>query len=413
MKCVFTPLGEHGTPIVLEAVTPVNTTQGGWAIGRAVHSPGSNILSTGLGGGALEIDWDDVFLTDGAEGPGTPWDTGLDHNAFLRAVVYASGSHAYYVQDYSIFNLWGHLLLADTNGVTKAFQHADSNAPETYSGNDGPNYCNVVKWVWENHPQTGEVLTEADILGWGLCGQVVSYEDVGDPPSYEWDISREGLKITAAALAFVKTTARGQPYVQPVYASPARYMKGAWEPQYEPDGNGGEKVVPIKDLLSQFPKRTSHRTELGYPGVILRPVGDPSCISFPLTPIGFGLTFSEEYRTDYRDWGQNFKSYFITGYNLAAGGSRKFQDNYTTVSWENVPNGGAYFQHIWDYSTSPYTGQWQPKQQIYKTKVSYAHGLSKLKARGSGRSLQMRVESEDQKDFAINGWIMDISGNAK
>ena len=408
VRCVFTPLEELGIPIILEGIAPGAAGKiWNWGIGRAVFDASG---WPGYEGAAFECDWDDVFLTDGAEGPGDHESTGLDNKAFLRAAVYASGMHAYYASDYSEFRLWGHLLL-DQDNTVKAFQHPQSRPPVAYSGNEGPNYANVTRWDWETNPVTGALLTEADIKGWGLCGQVINYKDAGDLPSYEWTPNREGLRLSAACLALVKTSDRGQPYVQPVYASPARYIKGKWKPHYLGD------PVSVTSLLKQFPTRTSERNDMGYPGLTLREVGDPSCISFPFTAapkgLGFGLTFSEEYRVDYRDWGENFKSYFITGYNLAAGASRKFQDNYTTVSWENVPNGGAYFQHIWDYSTSPYTGQWQPTQQIYKTKVSYSHGLSKLKARGSGRSLQMKVTSEDQKNFAINGWIMDISGNAK
>jgi hypothetical protein len=132
-----------------------------------------------------------------------------------------------------------------------------------------------------------------------------------------------------------------------------------------------------------------------------------------------GLTFGEEYREDYLDWvqvngeGFDFTSYVITGYQVIAEGNRKFQNNYLTVNYENVTEGQAYVQGIWDWTASDTSGRWSMRQLIYRNNdVTNTHDTARVKIRGHGKSLQLKFESQTGKPFSINGWSMLITANS-
>lgn len=134
---------------------------------------------------------------------------------------------------------------------------------------------------------------------------------------------------------------------------------------------------------------------------------------------GDGLTFAQEFNTALRDWegtdsdtGVNYDSYIVSGYRLAGESDKKFQVEYVTVNYRNVPNGGAYIQNLWDYATSGNTGRWSSKQQIYKVDdINYTYKMRRLKIRGHGRVLQYRVTSIPGKQFNFSGWTTFITGN--
>jgi hypothetical protein len=132
-----------------------------------------------------------------------------------------------------------------------------------------------------------------------------------------------------------------------------------------------------------------------------------------------GLTFGEEYREDYLDWvqvnteGYDYTSYATTGYLVIAEGNRKFQNNYLTVNYENVTEGQAYVQGIWDWTANNSTGRWSMRQLVYRnTDTANSHDTTRVKIRGHGKSLQLRFESQTGKPFSINGWSMLITANS-
>lgn len=134
-------------------------------------------------------------------------------------------------------------------------------------------------------------------------------------------------------------------------------------------------------------------------------------------PALIGLTFAQEYRTDYTDWvlvtgGDDFESYFISGYKLPGEGDKKAQSNYVTVNYQVEDDVSALIQGIWDYATDPSTGRFTTQQQVCRLATpGFTHAKSKLKIRGHGRVLQFKVFSEATKPFFINGWTVLLTGN--
>ena len=125
----------------------------------------------------------------------------------------------------------------------------------------------------------------------------------------------------------------------------------------------------------------------------------------------YRLTFAETYDTAFRDFytwdnaGDNYSSYFVTGYRLDGQGSNKFQQNYVTIYASNLDASTLKVQGIWDFSTSMVTNRntaWQTLTFDHTTKDAYQ--AKKLKIRGMGRALQLKFTSVDNVGFDISGW---------
>lgn len=89
----------------------------------------------------------------------------------------------------------------------------------------------------------------------------------------------------------------------------------------------------------------------------------------------------------------------------------------------NIPN-GIQVTAKWEWTTSNAAGRWSNPQQGIKPKRVHGptnsavpnddgHGVwfSKLKIRGHGKSLVVRYESEDGKDFHILGWAIPFTAD--
>lgn len=130
-----------------------------------------------------------------------------------------------------------------------------------------------------------------------------------------------------------------------------------------------------------------------------------------------GLAFAEEFRTDYADWvsvtgGSDVESYFISGYKIQGEGNKRTQANYVSVNYETDPEGSAYINGLWDYAISGDSGRWSGTQQIYAgDQVNFSNRVRKLKIRGDGIVLQLKVVSESGKPFFINGWTTFVTGD--
>lgn len=255
------------------------------------------------------------------------------------------------------------------------------------------NYAPATYHLYPTNPATGgawDAAGLASIEAWGVC-----YNDT--------QTSRISNLVLITVVADEDT---GFPILSNTTPGSALYASGPWTKTNTNLTYGGHlSDIPIPALRS-----TDEWLE----------ISDPGCILFNHNTIltSFGITFAEEYREDFVDWkvvdgsGVNYDSYFMSGYLILGDSNKKFQSNYVTVNYEDVTVGGAYLQGVWDYSLDGNTGRWSVKQQIYNDLGNYKHQARRLKVRGHGKALQFRIESEDGKDFKINGWAVQASGNS-
>lgn len=277
------------------------------------------------------------------------------------------------------------------NTVTQSQVTASVNDPEE-------NYAPQATFLYPINPDTNAPWVPADIDlidGYGVCSEGTFTGD-------------DALRLTSLGLQLViNDPESGFPIIQTIPTGAVVYLSGDWTKSDENLSYGGHLIdIPHTELLADDKYLLCN---------------DVGCIIFNFsdTPplYTFGITFAEEYREDFRDWvsidlnGVNYSSYFITGYTILGEGNKKFQSNYVTVNYENIPVGGAYLQGVWDYALDGNTGRWSSRQQIYLGEGNYKHFSRRMKVRGHGKSLQMRVTSEPGKDFAINGWVVQASGN--
>lgn len=265
------------------------------------------------------------------------------------------------------------------------------------------NLANTQTFIFPVNPQTGESWTPssfANVEAWGVCHEIQS------------SVTRfQKSRLLAMSMAWLDINL-GRPIIR--YQIPGRtaYLSGPW--------------------VKTNPKRTyvSHINTVPRPAIALKSeanyltIDDDGCLFIPNDPEAIrpsdiiGLTFAEERRNDYNEWldilgeALPFTSSFVTGYNVLAEGNKSFQSNYVTVNYVPLPFGSAYIQGLWDYAQTGDTGRWSSKQQIYSNSdVRYSNRMRKLKIRGHGNALQMRVTSEANKPFSINGWTMAASSN--
>jgi hypothetical protein len=132
------------------------------------------------------------------------------------------------------------------------------------------------------------------------------------------------------------------------------------------------------------------------------------------------LTFSEFYQTSYLDWetptgdSASYESYFITGYRLDGDGQRFSQPQYLFVYLDTASNSSAFAQGIFDFTNSSSSGKWSTAQQLYNSALTYRDvNFRRLKVRGKGRSMQLKMYSEAGKPFTIIGWTVWVTGNTE
>jgi hypothetical protein len=313
-----------------------------------------------------------------------------------------------------------------------------------------PLATNVWHQYWMTNPATSEAWGNViDIDSWGLCRT----DDTGG-----W------LIVPSTYLSYIVMNTDGEPLVQYKAPEEALLTDPTWvkthadRPFHEHVDNYPREMPPWDTSLIPYDSGASGSNpnpfdptnaaadpgskdwsayeydELWYEDYI--GCTGPGCMVFSFSPPepptsygGTGLAFAEEYRTTYKDWqsiidgGEDFCSYFITGYKIHGEGNKKFQSNYLTVNFETDVLGSAYVQGVWDYAlgnepneahSRSDTGRWGTTQQIYgpRNDVSFKHAFSKLKIRGHGKALQLKVKCETGKPFYINGWAMFVSGNS-
>lgn len=125
----------------------------------------------------------------------------------------------------------------------------------------------------------------------------------------------------------------------------------------------------------------------------------------------YKFTFANVDDDRLKDWfsydnlGQNFSSYFITGFKLPGQALRKAQNGWVQIYSRLDAEVQYQFQAIWDYAiTGSGTGRWSTTQLITHDDLSYSNASRRLKVRGHGKALQFRVSSVADNNFDIIGW---------
>lgn len=158
----------------------------------------------------------------------------------------------------------------------------------------------------------------------------------------------------------------------------------------------------------------------------------------------FGYFKDDKFRDwhSYDDEGRPYLSFIETGYELMEDAMRDKQAPYIWTYFRRteknfVPNGSGdfdadfpsscYFQIRWDWASSNRSNKWSTKVQAYRhtrlpmfddSDLVFDTGfpivVTKNKARGSGKSIQFRFESDEiGKDFDLLGWAVPYSGNTE
>ncbi len=139
--------------------------------------------------------------------------------------------------------------------------------------------------------------------------------------------------------------------------------------------------------------------------------GAPDPVFKYTTAVGSNITFSEENDfTRFVDFfdenqvGYNFISYFITGYKLVGKALLKFQSPYVYVFSRNPSGNSYYIQAIWDYAGSGLSGKFSVKQKKSNLQSNFFDMYHKVRLRGRGLAMQIKVTSVDGMPFDLMGW---------
>lgn len=133
----------------------------------------------------------------------------------------------------------------------------------------------------------------------------------------------------------------------------------------------------------------------------------------------YKFTFAERTLDSYKDWvaydglGENYDSYFITGYRLPGNAILKAQSNWVQVYSRVLTPVEYHFSALWDFATSGDTGRWSSRHYVtHDTSDTYSNSSKRLKIRGHGKALQMKVSSVTDNPFDIIGWttVQTING---
>lgn len=123
------------------------------------------------------------------------------------------------------------------------------------------------------------------------------------------------------------------------------------------------------------------------------------------------FTFADEHDEDYVDWfsyddeGENYTSYFITGYKVHGEALRKFGIQYLAMLANSAEANAFTVQGIWDYNTDTNSGKFTSPQVVNNTAGPTVR-IRRVKIRGRGYVLQFKVNSIDGRPFDIIGWSM-------
>jgi len=164
-----------------------------------------------------------------------------------------------------------------------------------------------------------------------------------------------------------------------------------------------------------------------------------------LTVVGTSFTLSKYNSTRFVDWytkdttGINYSSYLVTGYELFGDLMRqkyvpyiffyfkKTEDGYTDTGSGLVLNNqsSCKVQAQWNWANSINSGKWGTEWQAYRLTRFYTPSgvddpfdngdaviVTKNKLRGSGKTISLKIFSEEGKDMQILGWAMPATATS-
>lgn len=151
---------------------------------------------------------------------------------------------------------------------------------------------------------------------------------------------------------------------------------------------------------------------------------EPPVVKFTTTYDDDTLTYSQVKNLSYSDWKdyatdigtstdeKDYESYFITGYQIDAELMKFFQNNYIIVFMDTLEDSSLKVQNIWGYTNTSNSGKWSSPQEAYPDRDYVDVQTRRLKMRGEGRALQLRMRSSSGKPFSIIGWSLWETANA-
>lgn len=130
---------------------------------------------------------------------------------------------------------------------------------------------------------------------------------------------------------------------------------------------------------------------------------------------GTNMTFAEENDfTNFVDFNSgtpvNFVSTFTTGYMLHGKAAMKFQVPYVFM-FLNSNDGSYKINGLWNYSATGNSGKWTNTQIFTLNDNQYDKMYNRVRIRGRGNALQIKVTSEDGQPFDFSGWALYESAN--
>ena len=161
-----------------------------------------------------------------------------------------------------------------------------------------------------------------------------------------------------------------------------------------------------------------------------------------LTMVGTSFTISKYNNTSFKDWytydstGVNYSSYLVTGYELFGDMLKQKQVPYILFYFQRTEDGfddssgnleltnqsSCKVQAQWNWADSANSGKWGTEFQAYRllrnyipsgTADTFDYGdsviVTKNKLRGSGKTLSLKIQSEEGKDLRILGWGMPVT----
>lgn len=136
----------------------------------------------------------------------------------------------------------------------------------------------------------------------------------------------------------------------------------------------------------------------------------------------YKMGFGDFQSSSFLDFGNDkYLSFMETGYELLEDLMRNKQSNYVFLYFRRTDDedegvdSSCFFQTKWDWGRSENSNRWSRKVEGYRKTARFDDSYivsTKHKARGHGRTLQVRFESsEASKTFDLLGWATSFSGN--